>query len=170
MMTGNPHSAAKSRVASFSFAYPGSSFKYPTKVSTDDSQKEANLLSVVATILQSDAANTTSSVSSDKPTNGSLAECATANTDNNVSEEVPSAGCSPRQRKRSFLKFDETCSLLKEDILKPQSPNQDQLLSENVDAEGSQKVKTSAQQTWHTVSCKETKNGPKKIKTKSASE
>ncbi|XP_013869614.1 short transient receptor potential channel 4b [Austrofundulus limnaeus] len=170
MMTGNPHSAAKSRVASFSFVYPGSSFKYSTKVSTDDAQKEANMLSVVATILQSDANNTTGSVSSDNPADGSFASSATANAENNISEEVASAGCSQRQKKHSSLKFDETCSLLKEDILKSQSPNQDQLLSENVDVEGSQKVKTSVQEMWHTVSCKETKNGPKKNKSKSASE
>lgn len=164
---GNPHSAAKSRVSSFTFAYPGNSFKYCPKISSDESQQEPNLLSVVATTLQSEASNTASSESSDKPTNGSLGLCITEKTQNEISEDVPSAGCSQRRRKHSSQKFDEICSLLKEDILKSGSQNQDQLLSENVDVEVA-----GIQEMWrsYTISYKEAKNGPRKSKTKSASE
>ncbi|XP_024861735.1 short transient receptor potential channel 4b isoform X2 [Kryptolebias marmoratus] len=166
MMKGNPHSADKSRVASFSFAYPGSSFKYYPKKSADDSQKDPNMLGVVATTVLNEATNTTSSVSSDKPTLFDL--CSTEKTRNKTSEKVPSEGCSQRQRKLSSQKFDETCSLLKEDNLKSENQNQDQPLSEDVDVEVSQKMKAGIHEIWR--SFKEAKNGPKKSKSKSVSE
>lgn len=162
-MKGKSQRGAASKVASSTLAYPGNSFKYSPKISTDEPQQKLNMLDVTSTTLQSGVANTTSSEGSDREASSSVVLSSTEQPHGELSKDVSEAEPMQRRSRLSSQKCDETYTLLEEDTLEPGEKNQKQLHNERVIVEVLQKVEKDIQKIEH--SCKEhakVKNGPKK--------
>nr|XP_020468767.1 short transient receptor potential channel 4-like isoform X2 [Monopterus albus] len=91
MMRGKSHSGVAGTVASSTMAYPGNSFKYSPKFPIDEPQQTLSMFDVVTSALQSGAANTTSSVHSNRLANGSVVPSSSEKIQNELSEDVSNA-------------------------------------------------------------------------------
>lgn len=163
MMKGKSQRGVASKVASSTLAYPGNSFKYSPKISTDEPQQKLNMFDVTSTILQSGVANTTTSEGAEKEACSSVVPSNTEQPHVELSKDVPEAEPTQRRSRLSSQKCDETYTLLEEDTLGPGEQNQNQLHNEKIIVEVLQKVEKDIQKIEH--SCKEhakVKNGPKK--------
>lgn len=165
-MKGKFHGRVPSEVASSTMAYAGNSFKYSPKLPTDEPEQKMTMFDVITATLQSGAANTTSSVFSNRVTNGSVVPSSTGKTRTELSKDVSDAGSHQNQSTLSSQKFDEINSLSEDDSLGSGGQNQKQLQTEKVIVEVLQTVEKNIQEIEHSCSehNKEVKNGPKKYK------
>ncbi|XP_071353043.1 short transient receptor potential channel 4b [Trachinotus anak] len=164
MMKGKSHVASK--VASTTLAYPGNPFKYSPKFPTDEPEQKLNLFDVITTTEPCGAANTTSSVCSNRPQSGSVVPLSAGRTHKELSKDESDAGSLQRQSRLPSRKCDEIHSLSEEESSSSGAQNQEQLQTEKVIVEVLDKVERNIQKIEH--SCKkhntEVKNGPKKYK------
>ncbi|KAM7399040.1 hypothetical protein PAMP_018334 [Pampus punctatissimus] len=147
MMKGKSHGGVAGNIASSTLAYPGNSFKYSPKFSTDESQHKLNVFDV--TTMQSRAANNTGSEKSQKK----------------QAADVSDAGFLQKQSRLPSQTCDEMYSLSEDDMLESGGQNQE-FHTEEVIVEVVQKVEKDIQEIEHSCKqhTKEVKNGPKKYK------
>ncbi|XP_076591180.1 short transient receptor potential channel 4b [Chaetodon auriga] len=165
MMKSKPQGRVTDKVASSTLAYPGNSFRYSPKCTTDEPQQTLNMFDVTTITLQSGAANTTSSKGSNGQDTGSVVPFNTGHPHIELSKDVSESEPLRRSRLPS-QKCDEINSLSEEDALGCAGQNQEQLLTEKVIVEVLQKVEKDIQEIEHSCKehAKEVKNGPKKYK------
>ncbi|XP_074496423.1 short transient receptor potential channel 4b [Sebastes fasciatus] len=160
MMKGKPQGGGAGKVASSTLAYPGNPFKYSPKFPTDETQQKMNMFDITNLALQGRAATTTSSMGSNRQTNGSVVPSSPGQTQKEISKNVSGAGSLQRPRLAS-QKCDEIHS--EEDTLGSGGQNQEQLQTGKVVVEVVQKVEKMIQEIEHSCKehTKEVKNGPK---------
>lgn len=161
-MKGKSHGGVLGRVASSTLVYPGNSFKYSPKISTDETQQTLNVLDV--TPVQSATANTTSPECSTRLVHSLVVPASAEKTQNKLAAVVSEAGFL-QQSRRPSQKCDEIYSLSEDDTLASGGQNQE-FQTEKVIVEVIQKVEKDIEETEHSFKqqTNEVKNGPKKYK------
>lgn len=160
-MKGKPKGGVTGKVSSSTLAYPGNSFKYSPKFPTDTPQQKLNVFDVsISTTLESVAANTASSVVSNRQESGSVVLSSAEHPPNKLSKVDLDTGPHQRQRGPPFQNCDE------DDTVGYGGQNQEEVLTEKVIVEVLQKVERDIQEMEHSFKkhAKEVKNGPKKCK------
>ncbi|XP_067451294.1 short transient receptor potential channel 4b [Thunnus thynnus] len=164
MMKGKSYGGIAGQVASTTLAYPGNSFKYSPKFSTDEPQQKLNVFGVTATV-QSGAAIASNSECSNRLAISPVVLASAEKSPNKLTTDVSEAGFLQRQSRPPSQKCDEIYSLSEDDTLESGGQNQE-FQTEKVIVEVVQKVVKDIQEIEH--SCKqhttEVDNGPKKYK------
>lgn len=151
MMKGKSQGGVVGTVASSTLAYPGNSFKYSPKFSTDESQQKLNVFGV--TTVLSGAAATNSPDCSTRLANTLVVPTSAEKNQNKLAQIVSEAGFLQRQSRHLSQECDEIHSLSEDD-------------TEKVKVEVVQKVEKDIQETEHsfTQQTKDAKNGKKTYK------
>lgn len=164
MMKGKSHGGVAGNIASSTLAYPGNSFKYSPKYSTDESQQNLNVFDAITTV-QNGPANSASSECSNRLANVPVVSVSAEKNEKKLATDVSEDGFLQRQTRQPSQKCDEIYSLSEDDTLKPTGQNQE-FKTEKVIVEVVQKVEKDIQEIEY--SCKqctqEVINGPKKYK------
>ncbi|RVE65028.1 hypothetical protein OJAV_G00132180 [Oryzias javanicus] len=165
MMKGKPHSAVPSPVVGSFLAYPGNSFKYCPKSSSDKPQKRGSL-NISNNNLERKDSNTSGTVYPENSIKSPVVVVSTEDSHDTFSPEASNTG-SPR-RSEIFLspKSCETFSPAEEGEQKSDGRNEDQLSAQTENEETLEKVNSGAQETEHSCAfnLSEVPNGPKKCK------
>ncbi|KAM7412783.1 hypothetical protein PAMA_020252 [Pampus argenteus] len=148
MMKGKSHGGVAGNIASSTLAYPGNSFKYSPKFSTDESQQKLNVFDV--TTMQTRGANNTSSEKSQKK----------------LATVVSDAGFLRKESRLPSQTCDEIYSLSEDDMLESGGQNRDFQTEEVIVEVRVQRAEKDIQEIEHSCKqhTKEVKNGPKKYK------
>uniref|UniRef100_A0A3B3CYC5 Transient receptor potential cation channel, subfamily C, member 4b n=1 Tax=Oryzias melastigma TaxID=30732 RepID=A0A3B3CYC5_ORYME len=162
MMKGKPHSAVPSPVVGSFLAYPGNSFKYCPKSSSDNPQKRVSL-SIANNNLERKDSNTSGTV---YPENSTKSPVVVVSTEDTFSPVASNTGSPLKSENFLSPKFCETFSPTEEDEQKSDGNNEDHLSAETENEGTLEKVNSDAQETEHSgaFNLSEVPNGPKKCK------
>ncbi|XP_062275730.1 short transient receptor potential channel 4b [Scomber scombrus] len=149
MMKGKSHGGIVGTVASSTLAYPGNSFKYSPKFSTDESQQKLNVFGL--TTVPGGAAATNSPECSTRLANTLVVPTSAEKSQNKLAQVVSEAGFLQTQSRHPSQECDEIYSLSEDD-------------TEKVIVEVVQKVEKDIQEHSFTQQTKEAKNGRKTYK------
>eukprot|EP00064_Thunnus_orientalis_P000012 superscaffoldBa00000001_g12 len=124
MMKGKSYGGIAGQVASTTLAYPGNSFKYSPKFSTDEPQQKLNVFGVTATV-QSGAAIASNSECSNRLAISPVVLASAEKSPNKLAMDVSEAGFLQRQSRPPSQKCDEIYSLSEDDTLESGGQNQE---------------------------------------------